>query len=206
MTIDLTQVVIWLGGIAIVCLFFKDPITRLLPHLHWGKDGVGFNPPSRQSTNSVDAKAEAERLMKVFDNPLLLRQEDNIKRELSEKGLLDKPNDAMPVLIRHLAATQLANNFEVFFRIVFRSQINLLDFLNSKAMGIPIQSAEPFYQAAASQYPGAFENGNFRSWLSWPLSAGLIEESNSVLKITDVGRQFLLYLMNSGIDRNLKTL
>jgi len=85
---------------------------------------------SQKQSAEVQEESSAEELLRAFDNALLLEQEDRIRKELSAKGCTDQ-SPTVKILIRHLAATQLARILDRLDSAVFGSQLALLNLLNS---------------------------------------------------------------------------
>ncbi len=200
--INWTQIIIWLGGIFIACLFLRGGLIKLLPRLRWKGSEISLDPPQQPTASQPDVQTAADRLMRAFDNELLVEQDANIRNELRRDNLLDRL-EAIPILIRHLAASQVAYAFETFYRTIYGSQLRFLEFLNQQQTGIPRDTAQPFFDAVAALHPQVYSGWNLARWLRWMLNSGLIREDNGVLQITVRGRHFLAYLTNLGLGRNL---
>jgi hypothetical protein len=137
-------------------------------------------------------------LMKAFDSVILLESETFIKKDLENRGLDDKK--AIDILSRHLAATQLALRFEYIYSSIWGSQINLLKYLNSRApYGDTVESIKSiFYETATSLYPEVYNNYSFEAYIHFLISRTLIVQSDNIFNITNLGRDFLIYLIQTG--------
>lgn len=67
---------------------------------------------------------------KYGEEPLVRRREDLIRQDLKKFKLENTPEEAVNVLVRHLALTQLLLHAEQIYRTIFGSQIALLKQLN----------------------------------------------------------------------------
>lgn len=176
---------------------FKKPISSLCMRLQKiSKDGIQAG--SIEQSQEINKKSSADELMKAFDSAVLLEGETLIKKDLESRGLSDK--EAIDVLSRHLAATQLALRFEGVYSAIWGSQIGVLKNLNSKApngdTAENIKSA--YYDVAATFYPKIYGDYPFEAYLQFLISRTLIIKTDRGYGLTNFGRDFLIYLVQSG--------
>lgn len=137
-------------------------------------------------------------LMKAFDNALLVANEKEIDADLKRRGL-DGKVSAIPVLVRHLAATQIAVHFERVYSVIWGSQLAILQHLNTLGnAGAQLESLRPFYQQASVSYPPLYDGYPFESYMAFLTSHMLIEIKGGSVFITLVGREFLKWLIDEG--------
>jgi hypothetical protein len=180
----------------IFMLLFRKDISSLLARIQRiGRNGIHTLPSQVQK--ATERKSSAEELMRAFDSKTLLEQEKNIKKDLESRGLPSQ-QETIDVLVRHLAATQVALRFEFINKIIWGSQILILINLNSKPLGETLEILKPFYQEAAKTFPDVFANYTFDRYLDFLVSANLIIFQNGRYFITTVGRDFLGYLVATG--------
>ena len=137
--------------------------------------------------------------MRQLDNILIRETEDMIRGELGKKSLLGV--EAVPVLIRYVAALYIAYNFSEVYRIIWGSQLNLLDYINSQPTQHP-EALRVFYNSGAAQYPLIYSGYPFEQWLGFLKDQLLIRENKGLVGITVRGREFLTYLTTTGLTRN----
>ena len=185
----------------ILCLFFKKDISCLIRKVsHIGKEGANFGPDQSNDIADRDPKKEAEQLLRALDSQLLCEQEDIIKKELNERKLHGE--EAVKVLVRYLAATQIAHAFEMLYRNIWGSQIKMLEALNCQTNGFARETLKLFYDEAVRRYPEAYVVYTFEQWLEFLRGWLLVTEDTMQYKITVRGREFLLYLTRNGFDKN----
>ena len=180
-------------------LIFRKQIMQLFSRVKSiGPSGVSLDLAEQKSKPEVDPRAEAESLMRQLDNILIRETEDNIKAELKKRNLLGV--EVVPVLIRYLAGLSIAYNFSEIYRIIFGSQLNLLDYLNTRSSQ-PIEALKAFYNSVASVYP-LYKEYSFEQWLGYLKSQLLIRDDSGSISITVKGREFLGFLTQLGLTRN----
>jgi len=182
--------------------FFRKSIIKLISRINSiGKDGVGLQPQQSEKTTDINSDVEAEKLLNAFNSEMLLEQELMIQKELDQKEI--KGDKACKVLVRHLAATQIAYAFETIHKQIWGSQIKALEDMNAQANGISRTRIKVYYDETvqATSYIGAVYS--FEQWLNFLKSGLLLLEENNAVKITIRGRDFLLYLTRNGLNKNL---
>ncbi len=137
----------------------------------------------------------AEEFFRAFENRLLAQQEQRIIDDLSRKGLTDQP-DRERALVKLLAANQLALQFEWVYGVIWASQVWLLLHLNSRVDGDALGSARAYYDGGRSQFPKMYEDYSFDQWLGFLESSLLLGREAERVRITEVGREFLKYLLD----------
>lgn len=178
-------------------LLFRKQIIALINRIKGIKvpGGVSLDLVEQRSTPEVNPRTEAELLMRQFDNVLILQTEENIRADFRQKNLLGV--EGIPVLIRYTAALSIAYNFLDIYRIIFGSQIRLLDHLNTQ-QGQPIEALRVFYDSGASLYP----EYSFEQWVGYLRGQSLINDNNGLISITLKGREFLVFVTQLGLNRN----
>ena len=183
-------------GIAFFIIFYK-PICRLIDRIRSiSKTGITTDTNQREAVRERDPRAEAEALMRELDNQLIREVETAITDDLRRRNLLGA--EGVPVLVRYLAGMQIAFSFEETYGLIWGSQINLLHYLNTQAIGLPREAIRPFYSLADAQYPEIYKGYPFEAWLGFMLNRLLIREDNGQLRVTIRGREFLTFLTRLG--------
>lgn len=181
-------------------IMFRKQIINLFPRVKSiGKNGIILDSQQKESTSELDPRAEAESLMRELDSALTRELEDNIKDELNKKKLLGV--EGIPVLMRYLAAMSIAYVFSEVYRLIWGSQLNLLDYLNSHN-GQPAESLRSFYNLGIALYPDYYKQYSFEQWLGFLKDQLLIREDGGLISITVRGREFLMHLTRTGLSKN----
>lgn len=186
-------------GIIFFIMFRKQIIDLLQRIKSIGKDGVILDSQQKESTTELNPRKEAESLMRELDSALTRELEDGIKDELGKKKLLGA--EGIPVLIRYLAAMSITYVFSEVYRLIWGSQLNLLDYLNSHN-GQPDESLRSFYNLGITLYPEYYKEYPFEQWLGFLKDQLLIREDGGLISITIRGREFLMHLARAGLSRN----
>lgn len=194
----------WIIGACVVAiafmLIFRKQISDLFPRIKSiSNSGVTLGDAQKNSSVEVDPRKEAEDLIRQLDSDLIRETENLIKIELGKKNLLGP--EAVPVLLRYFAALYIEYMFLHLYRIIWGSQIALLDYLNTQD-GRTVDELKIFYEIGASQYPKGYINYSYNQWLGFLKDQVLLREDNGMIRVTVRGREFLLYLTRSGLIRN----
>ena len=136
--------------------------------------------------------------MRVFDSVSLRENEKRIKEDLENRNL-SNPQEKIDVLVRHLAVYQLSYVFEYLNLAIYGSQISILQHLNSKPLGETLDAIRPFYTRAAEKYSETYTNYPFEDYLNFLVNLGFIQEKDERYLLTALGRDFLVYLVSSGM-------
>jgi len=182
-------------------IIFRQKINELIDRIRTiGKSGVSVDPAQKEATTERDPRAEAEALIRELDSTLIREVEEHITNEFQQRRL--SGDEAFRVVKRYLAVTYIALSFEVTYRLIWGSQLNLLDYLNSQIDGQPTEALRPFYVLASSQYPEWYGGYSFEQWLGFLRDQLLIREDAARIRITVRGREFLTHLTRMGYMRN----
>lgn len=157
------------------------------------------NKKKGSQSKEVDENQVKELLDAIEDTPLIKEQVDLIKQSLDEKELTyDSATEE--VLIKHLAGTQIALQFEVTHNVIFGSQLALLKELNSiKPDGLPKRDVELYISNVFKQFPGSFKDWNYDNYLHFLFSHVLILiTQEDKIHITQRGVEYLSWIVRNG--------
>jgi hypothetical protein len=190
-------------GITSIIVFYR-PIARLIDRIRNVKiAGHALDASAGSQDTAVQPKpSAADKLLEAFDNQLLLEQERAIEADLDTRGVKDV-NERLEIVKKFLAATQIVGWFENTYRIIFGSQLNALQRLNSSTpTGLSKEQLKPFYDIAVTISPEYYENYTFENWLQFLASSLLITTAGPNIAITVRGREFLKYMVEMGHTLN----
>lgn len=196
---------IWAGaGLVAVRMtlnVFQNPIAELIARAEKiGKDGIvapivrQLPAPIEKSDALVAFIKESTTLPTVAVNETAIR--DDLKRRQ-----LDDPRDANEALIRALALHQAQLLFERIAAPIFGSQLDLLQYLAARPGGAAQHELLQFYDAGAARSPAVFANYPFENYLSFLASFALISRRDAHVEITQVGRDFSAWFIQSARQR-----
>jgi len=184
---------------ALVFIFvFNRPLREFIGRIKSvGKDGLSTETAPTLQNEDVRQKAVDE-LMRLGDSPLMLEAEKLIRIDIEERGL-NAESDSCKVLIRHLAATQIALDFEQIYNLIFGSQIFLLKKLNEVVgQGLEEEQIEKHYHAVQEIYPDSFGDWSFEQYLQFMFSRNLLTKQDGKIHITVKGVEFLVWMVKTG--------
>ncbi len=119
--------------------------------------------------------------------------------ELETKLAAENPTDEQlrTLLVNGGALFGTMLEFENIHAIIFGSQISLLQDLN---VGITMNMirVKSFFEKAANVSPLIYAEYKFEGWLEFIRSRGLIQIEKDNVRITDKGRDFLKYIIQTG--------
>lgn len=122
------------------------------------------------------------------------------RNSLKKQNLTTK--ETVEILTRHLANSQIVSLFnEINYRI-WGSQVELLQHLNSSS-GSSVTELKTVYDLAISRSlnPSTFAKYTFEQYLQFLVSHKLVTEIDGSYFISQLGRDFLMYLIATGTPR-----
>jgi hypothetical protein len=177
---------------------FRSDVRALFPRLKKaGPTGLEFDP-SRQVLSAVTRELQE---LPGFParTPMITKVETELHAEL---GIID-PEKQIDVLVRHLAVARLGRNFEQIYRVIFGSQIAGLKALASASGGSTSrEESASFFDGVKAKFPEFYEKNTFDEWIQYPKTAGVVTETGDQISITELGREFLLYLSAVQLSEN----
>jgi hypothetical protein len=200
-------------GIAVAgFLIFRNGIESLMARVQraaLGSKAVDFAEPA-----AIASEQQQKQLAKptVADkpggespppppSPALRGIEESIAAAISASSASEDVKRAW--LIRGVAVAQLERAHEINYRLIMGSQIALMLQANS---GVPVdtEAARAIFDEAKTRYPEIYKAFDFNGWLAWPKNTGLTQleqdtSNRTLVKITDVGKDFLHHLVNAGL-------
>lgn len=112
------------------------------------------------------------------------------------------PQHREGILVQALSYYEVAQRFEILYRLIFGSQLNLLGQLTSSSSA-PLADARSYYEVASKEHKQQFAGYSFDQWLRWLTDdASLVQTiENDQLVVTTDGREFMRYLITIGLPR-----
>lgn len=188
---------------ALIFIFvFKKAIREFIGKIKSvGKEGL--KTESSQTAEVEEKRKQAvEELMKFGDSKVTNELESYIFKDLNQREL-DTDSDTVKVLVRHLAATQLALDFEQIYNIIFGSQIFLLRKLNEAAgTGLNIDTIKTHFEHVQGLFDEQLNNWTLEQYLSFLFGRTLITVKDNSYHITIKGVDFLIWLTKTARSEN----
>jgi hypothetical protein len=103
------------------------------------------------------------------------------------------------VLIQQLAVTKVQRQQETTYRLIFGSQIQVLNDLNLLGPS-PKEKLMAHYHAAKAQFPNAYESYDESRYIGFLEDTKLLQQMQQDYVITALGKEFLSWLAEQGIS------
>ena len=178
-------------------IIFRVPIATFIGRIRTvGKAGV-TTETSPLAQSDEKRKIAVDELMKVGDSIVLKELEHSTVKDLSSRGL-DTEGDTVKVLIRNLAATQLALDYEQIYNLIYGSQILLLRRLNEAVgQGRLKEYMDDYFLKVKSKHQDLF-TWSFEQYLDFLFKRALIITVDGKYNITTKGVDFLTWIVRNG--------
>ena len=162
-----------------------------------------LQPQSKEPLESERARHAAEEAMKgISDNPVLIEIEDHIRKDLEQRELAGRV-EAIPALVKSLAAAILSSEFEAIYSTIFGSQLAILTHLNGCIpKGESVEIIKQFYTKAAVAYPAVYTGKPFEEYIAFLTSRLLVREEGGRYHLTNKGKEFIVQTVKIGYTLN----
>ncbi len=158
--------------------------------------------PEIQQEESKGIEAAKELLLAINNSVVLQVIEDRIKSELTTRQLVIEGETA-EVLIKYLAAAEVALLFEQTQNLIFGSQIFLLKRLNEVAgQGQLPAMVDAHFLHIQKIFPEQFADWSLEKYLKFLHERGLIVYLNDRYHITHLGKEYLVWMARTGQVEN----
>jgi hypothetical protein len=194
--------------IAVAALgMFRQPIVSLIQRtrkIGAGDKAIDFSDSGTTERQQLQAQSNATPPAgQITYHPLgppsaaVADIEQKVAQKLAEFN--DDADTKIKRLTRGFAITMIQKDFEVYYRIIFGSQIELM--LRANAGGIDDVTAQAMFDNAKNLFPSVHQSASFDQWLGFPMNANLIEkrQGTALIFTTPLGKEFLQYLVEMGL-------
>jgi hypothetical protein len=139
----------------------------------------------------------ARALRTVGISPVVTNREELIRKDMS--NILDT-TERETLLVRNLAIAQLQWSAERLYRVIFGSQLDLLQHLNLFGPTRTEALIERFHKPAVARYPQLFEHYSSESYKAFLTANELIaNHQDGKCTITVIGKEFLAWISHNGV-------
>lgn len=193
---------IWAIFALIVIGIFKKQIDDLL--FGFSKKGkvqykgfnieLGSNTPTLLASQQESGDVKHLELQKTYQSSVIHTEETTIKSQLIEAQLTS--DQAVNVLIYHLAYANLAVKLLAIDKLIFEEQVKLLLYLNTRFKPCSESDLLAFYEEwkkknSAVDYP-------FRNFLDFLSQHRLVFQTLDGYTIAPIGKEYLAFLVRIG--------
>ncbi len=197
--IILKTVLSWPVAAFAIAFLFKDTLPNSLINLLRRRvtlEGFGFKAEvdaQEQQLSGGENPAERKLAETQALEPSSRKAVNDMESMLRADLANIDPQRKESVLIRALAETRMTAGHEYTYNRIFGSQILALRQLNT-VIHATVEDARIFFQPLPDRFPIIYKNYSFEQWLDFLRSSGLLIRDGQIIKITDIGRDFLIYI------------
>ena len=184
------------GGVVVATFLgiFRTQIAALLDRTtKISKDGL-------QTAQALQPQLDQPApLQQALDNTsALVRQEEERVRTYVRDSKIERPEEQVSLLTRHLAILGILLEFERLNFNIFGSQLYALHDANTFPDGLPLSRFHDLYDGAAKAYPATYDGYTFEQWCDFMVRQSLVTIDADRATITQKGREFMAFLIHSG--------
>jgi hypothetical protein len=192
----------WPLSAVVISIVLKSPIEKLLGRLNKAKHKdteFDFNPEIQKVTTSIESSSNIAAAIPSDQLGLIQEAEQRIYKSL-EQMEIKSDSEKVKVLATHHANLQIRSAYSEINNLIFGSQLTLLQALNIQPSPVESEFLVSFYESGKQQYPDFYDNYSFEAYVNFLKSAGMVNTENGKYFLTVLGRGFLSYLVESGIN------
>lgn len=194
------------AALAIFCLtafFFKKEIREFIPRItEFGASGVRLSDAVVQNQQKASAESVVKSMPEGGINlgaefPALMKiTMGSVDVELEKLSEADKKISFLRAYLSYWRAMYI---FENFYSTIFGGQIKILQFLNNfGSAGCSKEQVRNLWDARVEANKPLMEAWQFETYLKFIFDHALAEVKGESLVITDLGREFLMWMTKYG--------
>jgi len=194
----------WPISVLVMCWILKTPLQDLLNRLNKAKHKnteFNFGSVEQRVPTGVEGKLNVANALPQDPLGLVSEAEQKIYESLQQLNI-DGDAEKVKVLARHHANLQIRSGYAEIYYLIFGSQISILRALNVQNDPVEIDFFRSFYEAAKQESSDFYTSYSFEKYVNFLKTAGVINTKEGKYFITVLGRGFLAFLTESGINEN----
>ena len=192
----------WPISAVVICMVLKSPIEKLLGRLNKAKHKdteLDFNPEIQKVSANIDGGSNMADAIPQDQLGLIQEAEQRIYDSLEQLNI-QSDSEKVKILAKHHANLQIRSAYSEINNLIFGSQLALLQALNIQPSPVESDFLVSFYESAKQQYPEFYESYSFEAYVNFLKSVGMVNTEEGRYFLTVLGRGFLGYLVESGIN------
>lgn len=195
----------WPVAAVFIAALFRSDFRNLIPRIQEaGPTGVKFTPhQAEQQQKSVDKKIDKPENKPQLNAPQS-KSIEIMEQRIKEFASTIEKEKVEATLIRLLSQAKIEAHFEMTYNYIFGSQIEALKRLNQNGP-VNLDQAKVFFKSYEDKYPqfyGGPNGSGFDSWIRFLIFQELVKQDGNIISITDIGRDFLIYIISKGRSEN----
>ena len=209
--LDFITSIFWPLVTIIIFLTLKEPIKTLINNIKkigYGGTALETNLASNQNNDSSilellgDGNDESylDNALGMFSEVSIEQAEQIIEKETKINDV-DGYQNKYKRLYKYSKLLVMFKSFEKIYDSIYGSQIRFMQRLNHTSVESKT-SLKLYYDNAVKNYPDAYKNYSYESYLNYLKNSGLIliEENDENVQIAYFGRDFLRYMLETNLS------
>lgn len=183
---------------------FRSELKSLLGRItSIDKSGIKTQPnPDAQRENQKKIEAAQELMLEIGNTVVQQEVETRIRNDLTARSL-QIDGETSKVLIKYLAASRVALEFEQIQNLIFGSQIFLLKKLNEvTGVGQALPLVQAHFAHVQQTFPDSFSDWSLENYLHFLVDRALIVYQDGKYHITNLGKEYLVWMARTGRREN----
>lgn len=192
----------WPVSAIAICVILKAPIENLFSRLNKAKHKdteFDFNSGIQMVSSSIESNLNIADAVPQDSLGLINEAEGKIYETLEQLNI-QTDAEKVKVLAKHHANLQIRSGYSEINHQIFGSQIAILQALNIQAEPVKPEFFKSFFDGAKKKYPEFYESYSFESYVNFLKATGMLNIKNGKYFLTVLGRGFLAFLAESGIN------
>lgn len=194
--IKLIDVLKWPILILIIVLILKKQILELISKIKKiGQGGIAVEIEQQTIAIILEKKpvSNVDKALGLFREETITFFRNAVLQETDIQAYKSDGEKAQH-LLNYSIALYINKHFDMLYNLIYGSQLQILQLLNSNYSNENMQTLKRFYDIAVETYPNFYTNYPFDEYINFLISANLIVEEKTEVKITSLGIDFLKYL------------
>jgi len=192
----------WPVVVVVMAGLFRRQVENLLSRLVKAKHKdteIDFGPQTQLLPLPIDSSTALAEAIPQDPLGLIREAEQRIYTSLEQLNI-HSDSEKVKILAKHHANLQIRSAYSEISHLIFGSQIALLQALNSQPHPVEPEFIVSYYESAKQQYPDFYTTYSFESYMNFLKSVGMVNIENGRYFLTVLGRGFLSYLAETGIN------
>lgn len=206
---SLLSVIVWPLLILTIFLLLKKPIILFINNIRrigYGgtiiEAGLSTKQKDEEDTSAIGSLSKdnlnvnVDKAIGMFTEETMEVFAGFVKNETSFETL-PTAEAKLDILFKYSKIIYLIMHFNRVYNDIYGSQLTLLQKVNSSSIE-NFDTLKVYYDNAKSTYSNFYEDYSYESYLEYLSSCNLIENKNGAIKITNLGKDFLKFIIESG--------
>ena len=204
--LDFLGIISWPLTALIIFYFLKTPMSEILRNIKKFSYGGAEILTNQQKLNNaeIDLSSELtgnsniEKILKMFSNTSNTFAAQVLENE-TKIDEITNPQTKINLLENYSKLLIIIKTAEKIYSSIYGSQIRILQRLNH-SKSEKTEDLKFYFNNAKKVYPKVYNDYSYENYLHFLVNYSLIQINDDIATITDVGRDFLRYIIESNLS------